>query len=204
MTEPHNGLSAPADGGRRSNEETGNPSTTQFSGSGIDVPGVGIVRDSVLRGREGEPGEVPATLRDHIQADDRNRLLIELIFAARRLTDGMLLPYGNSSRQVFCKHCGRHAAHAPGCDVGTIVRALDALEQLEAAQPKGGAADPREWVIQRCTQKWIGNHLQYEDYPTAQGVMTRTEAFSALERIDRSDPINEYRAHRVRPEGGAR
>ncbi len=102
---------------------------------------LGTARPAVLRGREGEPGEVPATLRDHMQDEDRNRLLIELSFAARRLTDLMLIarryPYRESD---YCKYCLRwlSGGHAPGCDVETIVRALNALEEMAALAPKGG------------------------------------------------------------------
>ena len=31
----------------------------------------------------------------------------------------------------------------------------------------------KEWVIQRCTQRWVGFQLEYEDFPTPEGLMTR-------------------------------
>jgi hypothetical protein len=60
------------------------------------------------------------------------------------------------------------------------------------------SAEPREWIIQRCTQRWIGTELQYEDYPVPEDAMTRAQAESVLERVDREDRSSEFRAHRIR------
>lgn len=59
------------------------------------------------------------------------------------------------------------------------------------------SSEPREWIIQRCTQKWIGTSLVYEDFPTPEGLMTRTEMIKVLERVDRAHPVDEYRGHNV-------
>jgi hypothetical protein len=57
----------------------------------------------------------------------------------------------------------------------------------------------REWIIQRCTQKWIGSELQYEDFPIAQGLMTHRQMMRALERVQRLRPNDEFRGHNIAP-----
>jgi hypothetical protein len=57
-----------------------------------------------------------------------------------------------------------------------------------------------EWVIQRCTQRWVGFELQYEDFPTSEGRMTRDRMLSVLERVSREHPNDEFRGHRVLPD----
>lgn len=74
-------------------------------------------------------------------------------------------------------------------------------ESLSSGARSG--AEPEEWIIQRCTQKWIGTELQYEDFPVPEGVMTRSQMLTVLERVGRENPDDEFRGHRVRREGGA-
>jgi hypothetical protein len=31
----------------------------------------------------------------------------------------------------------------------------------------------KEWVIQRCTQRWVGFQLEYEDFPAPEDRRTR-------------------------------
>jgi hypothetical protein len=55
-----------------------------------------------------------------------------------------------------------------------------------------------EWIIQRCTQRWIGTELQYEDWPGySEHLMTRTEMLAAVEECDREWPQHEFRGHNV-------
>ena len=53
------------------------------------------------------------------------------------------------------------------------------------------------WIIQRCTQRWIGSELQYEDFPTKEGVMTRDLIMQVLERVCRENPEDEFRGHNL-------
>jgi hypothetical protein len=55
----------------------------------------------------------------------------------------------------------------------------------------------REWIIQRCTQQWIGFDLQYEDFPTPEGRMTRETMVTVLERVCHENPDDEFRGHRA-------
>ena len=65
----------------------------------------------------------------------------------------------------------------------------------------------REWIIQRCTQRWIGTELVYEDWLGAVGpiigaavhddLMTYYEMLRALEVCAASYPDDEFRGHRV-------
>jgi hypothetical protein len=57
----------------------------------------------------------------------------------------------------------------------------------------------RTWIIQRCTQRWIGSELQYEDYPTPDGLMTRDEMIDVLLRVDEQNPNDEFRGHNTAP-----
>jgi hypothetical protein len=54
-----------------------------------------------------------------------------------------------------------------------------------------------EWVIKRCTQRWVGFQLEYEDFPTPEGLMTRDLMLKVLERVSREHPSDEFRGHRV-------
>jgi hypothetical protein len=56
----------------------------------------------------------------------------------------------------------------------------------------------RQWVIQRCTQRWVGFDLEYEDFPTAEGRMTRETMLIVLERVSQENPNDEFRGHKVR------
>ena len=43
-------------------------------------------------------------------------------------------------------------------------------------------AQRREWIIQRCTQVWVGTELRYEDWPGyAEHLTTRAEMLTALQ-----------------------
>jgi hypothetical protein len=59
--------------------------------------------------------------------------------------------------------------------------------------------DRQEWIIQRCTQRWIGTELQYEDWPTTYGAKakTRSEMLGALKRLETAYPDDEFRGHNV-------
>ena len=62
----------------------------------------------------------------------------------------------------------------------------------------------KEWMIQRCTQRWVGSDLEYEDFPTPEGPMTRDVMLRVLERVSREHPNDEFRGHRVIPKRSAR
>jgi hypothetical protein len=55
----------------------------------------------------------------------------------------------------------------------------------------------KQWVIQRCTQRWVGFELEYEDFPTPEGLMTRDLMLTILERVCREHPNDEFRGHRI-------
>ena len=57
----------------------------------------------------------------------------------------------------------------------------------------------REWIIQRCTQRWKGTYLQYEPWPLAADPMTRDEMLKALDRCAKHWPGDEFRGHNIRP-----
>lgn len=56
----------------------------------------------------------------------------------------------------------------------------------------------RCWLIQRCTQKIVGGQLQYEDFPTPEGLMTRARMLEVLDRVQRQNPQDEFRGHRAK------
>ena len=59
-------------------------------------------------------------------------------------------------------------------------------------------AERGEWVIQRCTQRWVGTELQYEDWPGyADQLMTRTQMLAALNECNQQWPEHEFRGHNV-------
>jgi hypothetical protein len=62
----------------------------------------------------------------------------------------------------------------------------------------------KEWTIQRCTQRWVGFDLEYEDFPTREGPMTRDLMLRVLEQVSQEYPTDEFRGHRVLPKRSAR
>jgi hypothetical protein len=66
-------------------------------------------------------------------------------------------------------------------------------------------SDPeRCWIVQRCTQQWIGMQLQlqYEDWPGySESLMTSEEMMEALQECIRLWPMHEFRGHRVTIDG---
>lgn len=86
------------------------------------------------------------------------------------------------------------------------------LDDRGEAAPKRTECDPkrtpaREWIIQRCTQRWVGTELQYEDWADAvsalatpvmrQALMTRAEMLEALKLWEERRPQDEFRGHNV-------
>ncbi len=61
--------------------------------------------------------------------------------------------------------------------------------------------EKREWIVQRCTQRWIGTELQYQDWgPHGPGTMTpviKSEMLEALDVVQRRWPDDEFRGHNV-------
>lgn len=55
----------------------------------------------------------------------------------------------------------------------------------------------KEWIIQRCTQRWIGTELRYEDFPTPEGLMTRDQMIEVLSRVCEEHQDDEFRGHHV-------
>jgi hypothetical protein len=64
--------------------------------------------------------------------------------------------------------------------------------------------EDKQWTIQRCAQRWVGSDLEYEDFPTPEGQMTRDLMLTVLERVSREHPQDEFRGHRVVPKRIAR
>lgn len=64
--------------------------------------------------------------------------------------------------------------------------------------------EAKEWIIQRCTQMWVGTELQYEDFPAGQPLLTRTEMSDELDRVGSKNPDGEFRGHRVIIDGTPR
>jgi hypothetical protein len=124
----------------------------------------------------------------------RQAALEEMVELAGRLTRQCNICGSSTTGQDKTE---RDIVHGCDCWVG------NALVVLSSDDVDPEQSEPREWIIQRCTQKWIGSELQYEDYPTPEGVMTHSQALEVLERVDRADFTNEFRAHCVRREGGA-
>ena len=66
-------------------------------------------------------------------------------------------------------------------------------------------ADERQWIIQRCTQRWqkrpelgsAGFELVYENFPTPEGLMTRAQMMEVLVRVSRKHPSSDFRGHRA-------
>lgn len=53
------------------------------------------------------------------------------------------------------------------------------------------------WIIQRCTQQWKGFELLYEDWPTPEGIMTRDQMVTVLQRVCEENPDHEFRGHNL-------
>lgn len=59
-----------------------------------------------------------------------------------------------------------------------------------------GEGEMREWIVQRCTQQWLGTELVYEDWPGySERLMTRAEMESALSECNRKWFKEEFRGH---------
>jgi hypothetical protein len=52
----------------------------------------------------------------------------------------------------------------------------------------------REWIVQRCTQRWIETELQYEDWPAIQCPVTQTEMLEKVKYWSREYPDDEFRS----------
>jgi hypothetical protein len=55
----------------------------------------------------------------------------------------------------------------------------------------------RCWIIQKCTQRWIGTELLYEDFPTPEGLMTRDEMIEVLHRVCEEHQEDEFKGHNL-------
>jgi hypothetical protein len=68
-------------------------------------------------------------------------------------------------------------------------------------KPEELVSEANEWIIQRCTQQWIGIELQYQDWgPHGPGTMTpvtKSEMQEALDVFQRRWPDHEFRGHNV-------
>ena len=286
--------------------------------SPVDVPGVGLThahdcahsgRRYTLPAREGEPGEMPSSLRALLDQEERDGLLSQLIFAARDLAEANLrkshligVVAGIEIRTVGCAECLRpaladHQPHNATCRTGRVLSLIGALMALpvtteldstlnrkEAApaeetgragdgtRPRGlsecvclrcgkrggnwdrklvpesefrvnvlalnecaapcptpsamrvvfvhhcesklrgvdvlfadggaKASEQADWIIRRCTQRWVGTELQYEDFPTPEGLMTRARMVEVLERVQREHPNDEFCGHKTRNQSG--
>jgi hypothetical protein len=141
---------------------------------------------AVLRGRpyRAGVGAFPETLRRELDREDRELLLIQLIFAANRLADWSIakrLPWGPD----VCPDCGaiitritEKMKHQPTCHVGAVTEAIEQLEyqQLKSQQAKeeastgesGAASDGirtpgmKQGVCMLCSEKeggiWEGEY----------------------------------------------
>lgn len=71
----------------------------------------------------------------------------------------------------------------------------------EKALAKASGGDICEWIIQRCTQEWIGTELQYQDWgPHGPGAMipvSKTEMIDVLKAIEKRWPDDEFRGHNI-------
>lgn len=66
--------------------------------------------------------------------------------------------------------------------------------------------EAREWIIQRCTQRWVGTELLYEDWIAGEytepleirppnDLLTHAEMLEALKFCEESWPGHEFRGH---------
>lgn len=112
--------------------------------TGVDIPGVGHVR-AVLPGREGEPGEFPAALKQELEREEREKLLGKLIFAAKDLAEAQVFRSWSRYVKPHCFKCGGVPAgytdvgHDPHCAAGRVLRILDELQRLGVPSTEGGA-----------------------------------------------------------------
>jgi hypothetical protein len=80
----------------------------------------------------------------------------------------------------------------------------DKLNRAEASK-MDAVREPREWIIRRCTQQWIGKTLQYEDFPLGAakvgwpypGIMNRSMMIQALDYCNRRWPDSEFQGHNI-------
>lgn len=89
----------------------------------------------------------------------------------------------------------------PRCECGRFTAHMAAIRRHVC-----GSAEPREWIIQRCTQRWVGTELQYQDYLGSIGpivtacavedLMAIDEMMRALDICGKSSP-DELRGHNV-------
>lgn len=90
--------------------------------------------------------EMPATLYRFIANEDRDAILIKLLFAARRLAESRLRPMGRAGMR--CQQCEavfeahESMIHRPSCVAGQVLELLDELQKLSESElaPTGGAA----------------------------------------------------------------
>lgn len=104
-----------------------------------------------------------------------------------------------------------HLLYALGADPKTV-RTLEPGEAeslvLLAQSVDAGSPDSLSgfWIIQRCTQKstyrpelpgaacW---QLEYEDFPVPEGLLTRDQMITVLDRVGRQNQDDEFRGHRL-------
>jgi hypothetical protein len=119
---------------------------------GVDVPGVGwqpflvrpdraderflddeAHRPSVLRGRDYVAGEVPETLRRELAREERDRLFIKLMFAAKRLADARIVQGAlHHERCLECRQANSEShklEHLGFCRVSEVYAILADLEK---------------------------------------------------------------------------
>jgi hypothetical protein len=75
------------------------------------------------------------------------------------------------------------------------------LDRVHFARPHFGSAQSEEWIIRRCTQRWNGTSLLYEDWnpkpATAKLLLSRPEMMTALKRAGNEHPDDEFSGHNV-------
>ena len=158
-----------------------------------------------VRPAEGVRPAAPASKDRFMGAPVRGIPLTEAAAVLRQAATDELAQI--SDQTVQCNACGSSVtgvgksaadiAHAANCWVGNALVVLSS-DDLDSEQ-----AEPREWVIQRCTQKWIGTDLQYEDFATLEGRMTKSQMVEVLGRVQAENPNDEFRGHRLVSKGGA-
>jgi len=118
---------------------------------GVDTPGVGNVRPFVYpdaegwralsrrRGADYVAGEVPDPLRQQLAREERDRLFIKLMFAAKRLADAQILQGAlNHERCTECKQSNAHdhrLQHLGFCRVAEVLSVLADLEKTVVDSP---------------------------------------------------------------------
>jgi hypothetical protein len=106
--------------------------------------------------------------------------------------------------------CTRPSHWEPG-SIAVVVFTGNPLRSSLANSPK------REWIIRRCTQRWVGTELIYEDWPVREAfrrsfvgplpglvgrcdeneLMVRDEMTAALDLCVRQWPDEEFAGHNV-------